>query len=1108
VDKAFREAFEKLNEQQRQAVETIDGPVLVIAGPGTGKTQLISSRVGYILQNTDTPADAILLLTFTEAGAEAMRQRLAQLIGKPAYDVRINTYHAFGGEIFRQYPDYFEAAELTLLEELGADTALRAIIAKLPYSNPLKFADAFLPDIKSFISDSKRALLSPDDVRKIAASNLKNLSYLNKNSRQQLDKLEKVSRKSQPLFEELLTIISAYPAEELPGSIQQLGHYAQGELQNALEHLSATGKTTLLTEWKRRWLAKDEDGKLIFDGQRQNLRLEAAAGIYRSYQRYLNDEHLYDYDDMILRAINALQTNPELRYSLSERYNYIMLDEFQDTNPAQFKLVQLLTDHPVNEGRPNIMAVGDDDQAIYAFQGAEHANMDEFARHYRDVRFITLKVNYRSNQSIIDTSRNIANQIQSGLQHEFPDISKNLTAAAAAQRQTPEIEVHHFKSDAAHYQWIADRITKIIDSGVPAGEIAVLAPKHRYLTPLLPYLANNHTPVHYERRENVLDEPLIRQLERMSQLTLAIAAGDETLASSIWPEVLSYDYWQVPTEKIWRINWQARDSHEPWTAQLLNDEAHGHIAEFFIKLSSLVPVSTLEQQLDVLIGLPATTSRLGFEHPSPLYEYYFNQDQRAESSAEFIKLITDLSVLRRRLEDWRRSYDEPTSLRSFVEFAEGHRAAGINILNTSPYHESDDAVNLLTAYGSKGREFQAVFIAAAIDEVWGSTSRNQGYRLSLPANLTYIRYQGTSEDERLRLLYVSATRPKTQLYITSYSKDMSGKAYTPLKYLDIEQSEGGGLKAGILPNKFQKVHIDETDSISAETVLSYWEERHLPPLEPNLKQALVPRLRAYKLNPTDLTKFINLVHSGPESFFMECFLRFPAAPSFIKSYGTAIHNMLRFIGLIFIEEGALPSEKRVMEIFEIQLRRIDLPAAELANLLERGRTTLRQWLRQQGKSLKTSDRYEFNFSNENSLLGDVKLGGIVDRLIIDERSKRITVMDYKIGRSYTSWQGNILKLHNFRLQLIFYKFLIENSARFKNYTVSQGVIEFVEPDEKGKIQRLVLDYDETEMERVRQLISAVWRGVQSLELPDTSAYPKTLKGIRQFEDDLIKKITA
>src|SRR5205085_1601234 len=148
---------------------------------------------------------------------------------------------------------------------------------------------------------------------------------------------------------------------------------------------------------------------------RVNQRLVAAAGIYKTYQKKLASQRQYDYDDMILRAIETLQNYPELKYSLAQQYNYIMLDEFQDTNPSQFRLVELLTDHPVHEGRPNVLAVGDDDQAIYAFQGADHTNMATFINHYRDVKTISLEQNYRSWEDLVQTDNNIVDQIESSL---------------------------------------------------------------------------------------------------------------------------------------------------------------------------------------------------------------------------------------------------------------------------------------------------------------------------------------------------------------------------------------------------------------------------------------------------------------------------------------------------------------------------------------------------------------------------------------------------------------------------------------------------------------------------------------------------------------------
>ena len=1102
MDKSYKQAFAGLNARQKQAVEAIEGPVLVIAGPGTGKTQLIGTRAGYILQKTDTPADAVLLLTFTEAGVQAMRERLARLVGKAAYDIQLNTYHAFGGEIFRRYPDYFEGANLALIEELGSDSLLRGIIAKLPYSNPLKFADNYVGEVKAFISESKRALLEPEDIQKIAAANLEFIESLNQTADSILDKLKLVSKKVVPAFEELHEALVQVRPKKLPAPVQPLVGYAHQELADALEAFGESNKTTALTVWKRRWLAKDGQGRQILDGTRLNQRLAAAADIYRAYQLNLKQQNLYDYDDMILRAIRALQDNPELKYSLAERYSYIMLDEFQDTNPAQFKLVQLLTDHPVHEGRPNILAVGDDDQAIYAFQGAEQGNMAAFAKNYRGVQVISLEQNYRAWPELLETSRNIAGQIQSRLHLEFEGITKELKPAATDLPGPPAIDFRQFKSDAAQYGWIAREIKRLVDSGMPAAEIAVLAPKHRYLMPLLPYLTDQKLPMRYERRENILDEPLIYQLERMSQLTLALGAGDETLASSIWPEVLSYDFWQIPTDKIWRLNWQSRQSHEPWTAALLNDETLSGIASFFLRLASLISTTSFEEQLDALVGLPEAAQNLQLPISSPIYNYYFSKSSADQSALEFTKLISALNVLRSSLRDWRRSQDQPISLRTFVEFTEGHRAAKLNLLNTSPYHEAENAVNLLTAYGAKGREFQAVFIVGALDEVWGSASRNQGHRLGLPANLSFIRYQGASEDERLRLLFVAATRARSRLYFTAYEQDLAGKRYTELKYLDVGEDSSGKLVSQALPKKFQTIRLDKHKTLTLSDASSYWQSRHLPPLEPKLKEVLKPLLSRYQLSATHLNNFTDIVNAGPAAYFMQNLLGFPSAPSLTSAFGTAIHNSLRSAGNILVSEGSLPGTKRLNEIFEAQLARIELPADETANLADRGRASLAAWRSQRGKELQPSDRFEYDFQGENSSSGAARLAGKIDRLKIDEKAKSIIVYDYKTGQSYQRWQSGIIKLHKFRQQLLFYKLLIESSARFRGYKVEQGVIEFVEPDEAGKLIRLELDYDAEELAKLERLINSVWSHIQTLDFPDASGYPPTIGGIRKFEADL------
>jgi DNA helicase-2/ATP-dependent DNA helicase PcrA len=383
----YEEALRRLNNAQKQAVTTTEGPVLVIAGPGTGKTQLLTTRIAHILATTDTLPQNILCLTFTDSAAHTMRERLASLIGQQAHDVTISTYHAFGSELIRRFPDYFMSdSELQPADDLGIDRILRGIIAQLPYSNPLKYSDAYLGDIKSLVSDAKKNLLTPDDLRSVASHNLAFIAHASGIVSSTLGNLVRITKKDIPAFSNLAESLGPLNSSDQPhAGILSLAGLCTQELAEALAESDRTNKTTPLTKWKNNWLAKDAAGQSILDGQKTNQKLLAAADVYEQYLAELKTRGLFDYDDMILRAVHALETNDDLRYTLQERYLYVLLDEFQDTNGAQLRIVELLTNNPVNEGRPNVLAVGDDDQAIYAFQGANYSHMLQFNRLYRDV---------------------------------------------------------------------------------------------------------------------------------------------------------------------------------------------------------------------------------------------------------------------------------------------------------------------------------------------------------------------------------------------------------------------------------------------------------------------------------------------------------------------------------------------------------------------------------------------------------------------------------------------------------------------------------------------------------------------------------------------------
>jgi DNA helicase II / ATP-dependent DNA helicase PcrA len=286
-DTAFKQALARLNPNQRKAVEQTDGPMLVIAGPGTGKTQLLSARVAYILQSTDTLPQNILCLTFTESGASNMRERLTRFIGQAAYDVTIGTYHAFGGDLIRRFPQYFgDHKEQSPVDGLGQREIVQGIVDGMAFRNPLKSSQHHLHDLMSTISEVKRGLLTEDDLRAIAQDNLAFLGEINAVVKEIFMDFTRMPSKAEialPFFESLLRFMAERDQADytIGNNVRPLANTVRYELAQAIAEAADTsaGKmsTKPLTAWKNKWLVKDADNVFIFDGQRENERIIALA---------------------------------------------------------------------------------------------------------------------------------------------------------------------------------------------------------------------------------------------------------------------------------------------------------------------------------------------------------------------------------------------------------------------------------------------------------------------------------------------------------------------------------------------------------------------------------------------------------------------------------------------------------------------------------------------------------------------------------------------------------------------------------------------------------------------------------------------------------------
>lgn len=1095
----FDKVYQRLNAAQRQAVDAIDGPVLVIAGPGTGKTQLLSARVAHILRSTDTLPQNILCLTFTESGAANMRDRLTRFIGKAAYDVQIGTYHAFGGDLIRRYPDYFREARLERpVDKLGMHTILQGTVEALDYRNPLKQTRHHLGDLITTISEIKRGLLSADDLRNIAKSNLQFIKQasgpVGDIFAPHVKRLPTKLAIAEPLFTAVADTIRSFASDTfVRPPFQSLATLALEQLEKALADASEVGKTTPLTKWKDAWLIKNAKNQYVFDGALEAARLHELGGVLTSYTGALEAQGLYDFDDMILRAIQALEQNDDLRYTLQERYQYILLDEFQDTNAAQLRLVELLTDNPANEGRPNVLAVGDDDQAIYAFQGAQYSNMRDFFRLYQGVLVVPLTENYRSTAPILATAKAVSAQLTDTLSAAFPALTKNLTAQ---NHDLPATSLEHtsYTSEIAERAGVAERIKALIADGVSPSDIAVLAPKHRYLEPLVPYLAD--VPLRYERRENILEAPIVRQLLTMSRLVVALHERQHAYADSLWPEVLSYPWWGFATSSIWQLSWKATDARKSWAELLLASDTFRPAALLFLSLAGQVETETLEVILDRLIGTDEVlTGETDTPHVrSPL------RDSLVQSGdeASLYSTTTELTVLRTHLQEHQTGQGNTLMLRDLLQFVTDYETAKEKLLNTSPYSESANAVQLMTVFKAKGLEFGHVFLLHCQDDVWGGSAKGNSNKLTLPDNLAPIRHVGATEDERLRIFFVALTRAKYGLHLSSHTSTYAGKRPPRLKYLDEVERADGTVQSNSIPAPYNVVQTEDASVPPLAALESNWYTHHTT-ITPTLRDLLQDRLQSYRLSPTHLTKFLDLEHAGPRSFLLENLLRFPTAPSVDLAFGNAMHETLEWLQIETNQHGQTPTLEQAAAYATQRLELQPLTATQLAAQTIRSQHVLAAYLSDPACAFRPGDRPEYNFRNEGVFAGDALLSGKIDLLQVDNEHKTITVIDYKTG----NLGNDPAKRHRYELQLYCYKILLQGSRTFRGYTVNEGYLVFVEPNSEGEIKRHHVAFKDAEVERVRQLLQAMWRRVQSLDMPDVSSYPATLAGIKQFESDLL-----
>lgn len=1090
----FEEQLARLNTAQRHAVQTVQGPVLVIAGPGTGKTQLLSMRVANILRETDAGPANILCLTFTEAAARNMRERLAGMIGEAAYHVSIHTFHSFGSDIIQKYPEYFMDQPLVKpVDDLGAYEVLRDIFAGLGHSNPLRLmlGDDYLHlhSAQAAISWLKQAGIEADDLRKLATANHAFIQF----AEPLIEPVfaERPSPKLLPRYEQLLQQLRSYESPEADTTLADL---FTAELAEAIMAVEPTGRYAKpITEWRNKWLVQNQLKTWVLADRRRNRFLEALAGVYAKYQADLAERGWYTFDDMILRTIRALEQNEELRLTLQEQYQYILVDEYQDTNGAQNRLLDLLADSPVHEGRPNLMVVGDDDQAIYRFQGAHMSIMLDFATRWRDVEQVVLTENYRSGEQLLHLARHVITQGQERLETSLPHLSKELTSGLASQPKAIVMRPQA-ASELDQYSYVAQAIAELIKHGTSPRGIAVLAPKHSLLKNLVPYLVDQNIPLSYERREHILEQPRIQELLDLAELVQAAAAGEWHLVDSLLPKVLSADYWELAPVDLWQLSMHAYQSRKFWLEHMLehNQRQVRHFAEALQVLAKSAHRQPLDLLLDQLMGNQPIPLPGDGEWRIPYRRYYFSDKQLDKSPQEYFTLLGQLTSLRERLREYHPG--EQLTLSDLLQFVALYRQSSLTLLDTNPHTTSADAVELMTAYKAKGLEWDTVFVLGCHNDIWGTKARSSNYSFGLPSNLQWIKPARDSSDDRLRLFYVALTRAKRQLYLTCFKQTLRGKTTEPVSWLATEHSSLPPLQDIPAPNTQALIHTQEI----------HW--GMTPAEQSTLKSSLQPFLDNYKISATHLNSFLDITKGGPKHFFFTHILHFPEALQPAAVFGSAIHQALHFMHTQLSREGEIPLVSAVLGVFDSNLRSAPLQPRDYQRLHERGHEALERFHHSHGSQLLPNDRSEYNFSSEGVMSGDARLTGQLD-VLRSQADGSLCIIDYKTGSPMHDWRAKTgygqIRAHLYRQQLAFYHLLVKGSATFGKRDLHCGKLQFVEPDEDGNLATLEYVPARQDLDRLQQLITVIWQHIQDLNFPDTTHYSLDIKGVKQFEQDLL-----
>jgi len=989
--KTFEAYYKQLNAAQKQAVDAVEGPVMVIAGPGTGKTQILTLRIANILRTTDTEPENILALTFTESGVASMRRRLVEIIGSPAYSVVINTFHGFCNDVIKGYPEEFphiiSAEHITEVDQIKL---LEEIILKLPLKELKPFGDTFyyLRAVLSNVNELKREGVDPE----------------------RFVFLVKEEKKA------FLAISDLY---------HEKGQHV-GKMKGEYQKLE-------------RRIAKNEE----------------LAKVYVAYQEELARAKFYDYSDMIMEVLDALSRNKNLLLILQEQHQYVLVDEHQDTNNAQNKILELLSNFYAD---PNIFVVGDEKQAIFRFQGASLENFLYFKKLYPEAKLIALEENYRSTQVILDSAESL--------------ISGEKRLKANAIYPNTNIDVYDFSRPEVEIFFLANDIKKKIDAGVSPNEIAVLYRDNRDVFPIARVFEKFAIPFVIESDQDILGDQDIRKL------LLILRTVNEYGKDDLAIEAMHIDFLHITPLDVYKIIAYAGEHRarvqdvmrSEESLRALDAENPLAIINFANQLSRWKSVS---KNKDVLSFFETVVRESGF------LSSILGSSDSVEKMDKLNALFDELKTL---LEAHRTA-----TLADLFTYLDTLKEHNILVKKNLARHIVRE-VRLMTAHRSKGLEFEFVYLVNAHNGHWGNKRHPNALPLSPKVySLLDREIEWDEQADERRLFYVALTRAKKEVTITYAKTSASGREQLPSQFV-------GEIRGDL---------IEKKDVGSWEDMYVKSGEAHFAP---SISRGVDIRNRdfvrelflKYGFSVTGLNNYLEC----PWRYFYTNLLRIPKAKTKHQMYGTAVHAALRDL---FETAKKRDSEKEfLLQRFEFHLHREALREHDLEEALEKGRQSLAGYFDAYVGKWNLNTQTEFTVKGV-MLSPDVRLTGKIDKMEMMDGAGNVSVVDYKTGRpkSRGEIEGSTKTSNgNIKRQLVFYRLLLDLFHDGK-YKMTSGEIDFVESDTKGKYRKERFSIEKDEVEELKALTQKTAEEILSLSFWDRTCGDEVCEycGLRRMMAD-------